>query len=141
MHRPTGSRCSHSRADRGDEELVQRVSIPFLFTTEHTEHTEINPPAVKLSFRVFGVFRGIALPQRSGCLVVDLPQRSGCLVVDLPQRSGCLDLARRATLSAGVRSHLSPDGGGFTRAAVHRLAADGYGKRPKGKRVTPSSAS
>ena len=24
------------------------------------------------------------------------------------------------------RSHLSPDGGGFTRAAVHRLAADGY---------------
>ena len=25
------------------------------------------------------------------------------------------------------RSHLSPDGGGFTRAAVHRLAADGYG--------------
>ena len=130
MHRPTGSRCSHSRADRGDEELVQRVSIPFLFTTEHTEHTEINPPAVKLSFRVFGVFRGIALPQRSGCLVVDLPQRSGCL-----------DLARRATLSAGVRSHLSPDGGGFTRAAVHRLAADGYGKRPKGKRVTPSSAS
>ena len=25
------------------------------------------------------------------------------------------------------RSHLSPDGGGLTRAAVHRLAADGYG--------------
>ena len=25
------------------------------------------------------------------------------------------------------RSHLSPDGGGFTRAAVHRLGADGYG--------------
>ena len=24
------------------------------------------------------------------------------------------------------RSHLSPDGGGVTRAAVHRLAADGY---------------
>ena len=24
------------------------------------------------------------------------------------------------------RSHLSPDGGGLTRAAVHRLAADGY---------------
>ena len=24
-------------------------------------------------------------------------------------------------------SHLSPDGGGVTRAAVHRLAADGYG--------------
>jgi hypothetical protein len=25
------------------------------------------------------------------------------------------------------RRHLSPDGGGLTRAAVHRLAADGYG--------------
>ena len=25
------------------------------------------------------------------------------------------------------RSHLSPDGGGVSRAAVHRLAADGYG--------------
>ena len=25
-----------------------------------------------------------------------------------------------------ARSHLSPDGGGVTRAAVHRLAADGY---------------
>ena len=24
------------------------------------------------------------------------------------------------------RSHLSPDGGGFTRAVIHRLAADGY---------------
>jgi hypothetical protein len=39
------------------------------------------------------------------------------------------------------RSHLSPDVGSVTRAAVHRLAADGYGKRAKGKRVTSSSAS
>jgi len=31
------------------------------------------------------------------------------------------------------RSHLSPDGGSVTRAAVHRLAADGYGKRDKGR--------
>jgi hypothetical protein len=29
------------------------------------------------------------------------------------------------------RSHLSPDGGSVTRAAVHRLAADGYGKSAK----------
>jgi hypothetical protein len=31
---------------------------------------------------------------------------------------------RMATVA---RSHLSPDGGSVTRAAVHRLAADGYG--------------
>ena len=31
-----------------------------------------------------------------------------------------------ATCRPDDRSHLSPDGGGFTRAAVHRLAADGY---------------
>jgi hypothetical protein len=74
VHRPTGSRCNHSRADRGDEELVQRVPIPFLFTTEHTEHTEINPPAVKLSFRVFGVFRGSLLFGDKSEYVVAAPQ-------------------------------------------------------------------
>jgi hypothetical protein len=30
-------------------------------------------------------------------------------------------------MATGRTSHLSPDGGGVTRAAVHRLAADGYG--------------
>ena len=35
-----------------------RKSLSRFITTEHTEHTEINPPAVMLSFRVFGVFRG-----------------------------------------------------------------------------------
>ena len=36
---------------------------------------------------------------------------------------GCRSLVRTNTYA---RSHLSPDGGGVTRAAVHRLAADGY---------------
>ena len=31
---------------------------PVFLTTEHTEHTERNPPAVMSCFRVFGVFRG-----------------------------------------------------------------------------------
>ena len=40
-------------------------------------------------------------------------------------------LARRPPLGSGwlrflERSHLSPDGGGLSRPAVHRLAADGY---------------
>jgi hypothetical protein len=34
--------------------------------------------------------------------------------------------AKRGFLWFPGRSHLSPDGGGTTRAAVHRLAADGY---------------
>jgi hypothetical protein len=34
--------------------------------------------------------------------------------------------ATRRRLRLAGRSHLSPDGGCFTRAAVHRLAADGY---------------
>ena len=42
---------------------------PFLYpnfrTTEHTEHTEINPPPVMSCFRVFRVFRGsLALEMR-----------------------------------------------------------------------------
>ena len=47
---------------------------------------------------------------------------------------GALAVAHRygQTRSAGAghlssRSHLSPDGGSLTRAAVHPLAADGYG--------------
>jgi hypothetical protein len=52
-----------------------------------------------------------------------------------------LDGGLRGKAAFPGRSHLSPDGGSFTRAAVHRLAADGYGKRAKGKRVTSSSAS
>jgi hypothetical protein len=33
---------------------------------------------------------------------------------------------RQRTIRFLGRSHLSPDGGSVTRAAVHRLAADGY---------------
>ena len=33
------------------------------------------------------------------------------------------------------RSHQSPDGGGVSRAAVHRLAADGYGLGDRGREV------
>jgi hypothetical protein len=42
-----------------------------------------------------------------------------------PLGSGCLRFDSRRFRFLG-RSHLSPDGGGFTRAAVHRLAADVY---------------
>ena len=38
--------------------VLSEKHIPFYLTTEHTEHTEINPSAVMSSFRVFGVFRG-----------------------------------------------------------------------------------
>jgi hypothetical protein len=34
---------------------------PVFLTTEHTEHTETNPPTVMSSFRKFGVFRGSLL--------------------------------------------------------------------------------
>jgi hypothetical protein len=34
---------------------------PFFLTTEHTEHTEINPPTVMSCFRGFGVFGGSLL--------------------------------------------------------------------------------
>ena len=36
-----------------------------------------------------------------------------------------------------ARSHLSPDGGGVTRAAVHRLAADGYDSKADDSRSPP----
>ena len=61
------SRCTSKRSVRTVQcESVSLIGllvlsekhIPFYLTTEHTEHTEINPSAVMSSFRVFGVFRG-----------------------------------------------------------------------------------
>ena len=153
-------------------------------------------------FRGFGVFRGslifgdksqymVAAPSsRVGRgesegksrvrLIVFSPDVANCrqtvdaLLAPLPPLgSGWLRFGSRRFAIPG-RSHLSPDGGGVTRAAVHRLAADdydstaddstspdvatcrqtveallathhrlaanGYGKRAKGKRVTSSDA-
>jgi hypothetical protein len=62
-------------------------------------------------------------------------------------RTEMMRLLRRAGVSGWLavatcrRSHLSPDGGGFTHAPPPlgsgwlRVAADGYGKRAKGKRL------
>ena len=51
-----------------------RKSLSRFLTTEHTEHTEINPPAVMLSFRVFGVFRGSLIFAGKSDYVVAAPQ-------------------------------------------------------------------
>jgi len=51
-----------------------RKSLSRFLTTEHTEHTEINPPAVMLSFRVFGVFRGSLIFADKSEYVVAAPQ-------------------------------------------------------------------
>ncbi len=41
--------------------ILGLIRYPVFLTTEHTEHTEINPPTVMSCFRVFGVFRGSLL--------------------------------------------------------------------------------
>jgi len=51
-----------------------RKSVSRFLTTEHTEHTEINPPAVMLSFRVFGVFRGSLIFADKSEFVVAAPE-------------------------------------------------------------------
>jgi predicted DNA-binding transcriptional regulator AlpA len=52
------------------------------------------------------------------------------------QRMATIRFPGRRHLSG--RSHLSPDGGGFTRAAVHRLAANGYDSIPRRSHLGPS---
>jgi hypothetical protein len=54
---------------------LSEEDIPFFLTTEHSEHTEINPSTAMSCFRVFGVFRGSLLfgdtihqPQERMCI-------------------------------------------------------------------------
>jgi hypothetical protein len=68
---------------------------------------------------------GCAVKPRSPA-VATCRQTVEALLAPLPPLgSGCLRFDSRRFRFPG-RSHLSPDGGGFTRAAVHRLAADVY---------------
>jgi hypothetical protein len=72
----------HARRGRqADEESQPRLAIDLgaeslsrFSTTEHTEHTETNPPPVMSSFRVFGLFRGSLLFGDKSEYVVAAPQ-------------------------------------------------------------------
>ena len=90
-----------------------------------TKHSK-TPCSIK---KVLGFFLcsmvGCAVKPRSPA-VATCRQTVEALLAPLPPLgSGCLRFDSRRFRFPG-RSHLSPDGGGFTRAAVHRLAADVY---------------
>jgi hypothetical protein len=61
MHRPNWELVQSFASRSWGRGIGTKGSSPVFLTTEHTEHTEINPPGVMLSFRVFGVFRGSLL--------------------------------------------------------------------------------
>ena len=63
--------------DRWDEQIEKLADKNYELLkadSEHTEHTETNPPPVMSSFRVFGVFRGSLLFGDKSEYVVAAPQ-------------------------------------------------------------------